>query len=69
MAMDFVCYVERTAPALGNCHFAGFGGLEIPYCVWVFWVLEQLVGCHGPGRGSIHCSARRLLSHVVRFSN
>lgn len=46
MAMDLVCYVERTASALTNRQLSLLLGLEVPDGVVVLWVLQQLFGLH-----------------------
>jgi hypothetical protein len=46
-AMHLVCNVDGAASVFGDRIFAFFGGLEVPDCVVVFWVLAQLLGGHG----------------------
>lgn len=46
MAMHFVSNVNRAASVLGYGGFSLLLRLQIPYCMVVFWVFEQLLGCH-----------------------
>jgi hypothetical protein len=58
MAVDLVCYVERTASSLGDGNSAGLCGFEVPDRVLILRVLDQLVRRHGLG---CHCQGALLL--------
>jgi hypothetical protein len=46
-AVHLICNVDGPASVFGDRKFALFRGFEVPYCVVVFWVLPQLLSCHG----------------------
>jgi hypothetical protein len=46
-AVHLICNVDGAASAVGDWQFALFLGFEVPYRVVVFWVLLQLLSCHG----------------------
>jgi hypothetical protein len=52
-AVHFVCDVDGAAPAMGDSNLAFFLRLEVPDGVVVFWVLQQLLGCHGGHDGKV----------------
>jgi hypothetical protein len=56
-AVHFVRDVDGAASAIGDSNLAFFLGPEVPDGVGVFWVLQQLLGCHG-GHSGCACLGR-----------
>jgi len=47
MPMDFIGDVDRATAVFGDSKLTLLGRLEIPDGVVEFWVLVELLGCHG----------------------